>query len=172
MKELQDHAKRLQRENDRFRAQVEKRRDLGGRDVQDSSRALHPVPHNRGKEPIIPDEADAPADDELSSGSSPPLGLLLTKNTRARSHKRTLHRPTFSDAVSGASHRVRREAGRGVEPTRLSPPRHVSISWGRDAINVVCTSRLRYRVDILHAISSSNPRTRRHAVLTLTTTHS
>ena len=90
-----------------------KRRDLGGRDVQDSGRALHPVPRNRGKEPIIPNEADALADDELSSGSFPPLGLSLAKNIRAKSRKRTSHRLTFSDSVSGASRWVRRKAGRG-----------------------------------------------------------
>ena len=113
MKELPDHVERLQRENDWLRAQVEKRRDLGGRDVQDSGRALHPIPRNKGKEPIILDEADAPVDDELSSNSSPPLGLSPAKNTRDKSRKRTLYHPAFSDAVSGASYWARKEAGRG-----------------------------------------------------------
>ena len=81
--------------------------------MKDSGRALHPVPRNRGKEPIIPDEADAPADDELSSGSSPPLGLSLAKNTRVKLRKRTSHCPAFNDVVSGASRRARREVGRG-----------------------------------------------------------
>ena len=36
MRELQGHAEHLLRENDRLRAQLEKRRDLGERDVQDS----------------------------------------------------------------------------------------------------------------------------------------
>ena len=36
MKELQDHAESLHRENDLLRAQVEERRDLSGRDVQDN----------------------------------------------------------------------------------------------------------------------------------------
>ena len=113
MKELQNHAKRLQCENGRLRAQVEKRRDLGERDVQDSGRALHPILLNREKEPIFPGEVDAPTDDELSSDSSPPLGLSPAKNTRAKLHKRTSHRPAFSVAFSGASRRARREAAIG-----------------------------------------------------------
>ena len=113
MKELHDHFECLQLENDWLRSQVEKRRNLGRRDMQDSGRAWHLVPQNRGKEPIIPYEANAPVDDELSLGSSPPLGLSPAKNTRAKSRKRTSHRPAFSDVISGASRRARREAGRG-----------------------------------------------------------
>ena len=72
---------------------------------------MHLISHNKGKEPI--DDVDTLADDELSSGSSPSLRLLPVKNTRAKSRKRTSHRLTFSDAVSGASRRARREAGKG-----------------------------------------------------------
>ena len=119
MKELQDDVESLPRENDRLRAQIEKRCYLSGRDVQANNRALHPVPRNKGKKPIILDEADVAVNDELSLGSSPPLGLSPTKNTRSKSCKRTLHRPTFSDAVSGASCRERREEGRGqYQPDR------------------------------------------------------
>ena len=81
--------------------------------MQDSGRALHPIPRNRGKEPIISDEADALADDELSLGSSPPLGPLPVKNTRARLRKRTSHHFAFNNVVSDASRQVRREASRG-----------------------------------------------------------
>ena len=81
--------------------------------MQDIDRALHPVPRNKGKEPIIPDKADALTDDELSSGSSPPLGLSPVKNTRAKSCKRTSHRLAFSNAVNGMSRRARREVGKG-----------------------------------------------------------
>ena len=77
---------------------------------------MHPITRNRGKEPIIPDDVDTPEDDELSSGSSPSLSLSPTKNAResikARSHKRPSHHPAFSDVVSGASRRARREAGK------------------------------------------------------------
>ena len=98
-----------------MRAQIEKSRDLG-KDVRDNGSAVHPITRNRGKEPIIPDDVDTPVDDELSSGSSPSLSLSLTKNaresTKARSHKRPSHHPAFSDVVSGASRRARREAGK------------------------------------------------------------
>ena len=81
--------------------------------MQDSDRAWHPIPSNKGKKPIISDEADAQADDELSSSSSPPLGLSPEKNTRAKSRKSTFHRLAFSDIISDTSHRERREACKG-----------------------------------------------------------
>ena len=168
MKELQDHAEHLQCENDLLYALVEKRHNLGGRDVQDSDQALHPIPRNRGKEPIILNEVDTPADDELSSGSSPPLGLSPAKNIRAKLHKKTTHRPAFSNGVPPSKERGMEE----VVPTKSSPRQCVSIAYGRDAINVVCTSRLQYKADILHAASSSNSGTRRHAFFAPRPTHS
>ena len=111
MKELRAHVERLQRENYLLCAQMEKSRDLGD-EVRGSGRATYPITHNKGKELIIPANVDTPVDDELSSGSSPPSGLLPAKNTRAKSHKRTSHHPAFSDAVSDASRWPRREASR------------------------------------------------------------
>ena len=77
---------------------------------------MHPTPHNRGKEPVIPDDVDTPAEDELSSGSSPSMSLLPTKNargsTKAKSLKKPSHHPALSDAINDASRRVRREADR------------------------------------------------------------
>ena len=112
MKELQCHVERLQHENDQLRAQIEKSHDLG-KDVRDSGRTLHPIPHNRGKEPIIPDDVDTPADNELFSSSSPSLSLSHAKNvresTKARSHKRSSHHPAFNDVVSDTFRRARRE---------------------------------------------------------------
>ena len=74
------------------------------------------ITHNDGKEPIVPDNVHTPLDDELSSGSPSSLSLSLEKNvregTKAKSRKRPSPHPTFSDAVSGASRRVRREASR------------------------------------------------------------
>ena len=58
--------------------------DLGERDVPDSGQARHPTTHYKGKEPIVPDDVDTPADDELFSGNSP--NLPLTKSSKARSH--------------------------------------------------------------------------------------
>ena len=77
---------------------------------------MHPIAHNRGKKPIIPDDVDTPVDDELSSTSSPSLSLSPVMNAResikAKSHKKPSHHPAFSDAISSASRRARREAGR------------------------------------------------------------
>ena len=115
MKELQGHAKRLQRENDQLQAQIEKSRDLG-KDVGDGGRAAHLLTHNKGKEPIIPNDVDTPADDELSSSGSPSLSLSQTKNVRERAKaklsKRPSHHPAFSNVVSGTSRRARREISR------------------------------------------------------------
>ena len=85
MKKLQDRAKHLQHKNDRLRAQVEKRHDLGKRDAQHSSEARYSTTCNKGKEPIVPNNVDTPADDELSSGSLPHLSP--TKSNRAKSHQ-------------------------------------------------------------------------------------
>ena len=115
MQELQDRAERLQRKNDQLRAQVEKSRERG-RDVQDGDRAEHPIARNKGKEPVIPYNVNAPANDELSLGRSPsmspPLGRNAQGSTRAKSRRKHSHRPAFSDVVSGASGRARREVHR------------------------------------------------------------
>ena len=66
MRELQDSADHLQRENDRFRAQIEKRHNLGEGDAQESGQAKHPIVHDKGKKPIVPNDADIPTDNELS----------------------------------------------------------------------------------------------------------
>ena len=81
MKELQAHVERLQRENDQFRASIEKSHDLG-KDVRDSDRAALPTAHNKWKDPTVPEEVDTPIDDELSSVNSPSLSLSSTKNAR------------------------------------------------------------------------------------------
>ena len=95
-----------------MQAQIKKRRNLG-KDVQDSGRTTLRIAHNKGKEPAIPNDVDTPADDELSSCSSPSLSLSLTKNAREgskeKSCKRPSHHPAFSDAVSGESHRASKE---------------------------------------------------------------
>ena len=75
---------------------MEKSRDLG-KDVQDGGRAMYPITHNKWKDPVIPDDADNPAYDELSLGSSPFLSLSPTKSAResakAKSGKRPSHHP-------------------------------------------------------------------------------
>ena len=69
MRELQDRVEHLQRENDRLRAQVENRHNLGEGDTQDSGQAKHSTVHDKGKKPIVPDNLDIPVDDELSSAA-------------------------------------------------------------------------------------------------------
>ena len=112
MKELQDQAKRLRRQNDQLRAQIEKSRKY----TQDNCRDMQLIASNKGKGPVVLDDFDTPTNDELSLGSPPSLNLLLTKNTwestRTRSRKRPSPHLAFSDAVNGASRRARREAGR------------------------------------------------------------
>ena len=78
MKELQEHTKHLQHQNDRLRAQVGKRRDLDERDTQDSGQAKHPIILNKGKKPIILGDVDIPTNDELSLDSLPNLSLAKT----------------------------------------------------------------------------------------------
>ena len=67
MQELQAHAKRLQRENNQLWSHVEKSLKLG-KDVRDGDCVEHPIVHNKGKDPIIFGDGDAPSDDELSFG--------------------------------------------------------------------------------------------------------
>ena len=77
---------------------------------------MYSITRNKGKEPVIPGDVDIPARDELSSGSSPSLGLSSTKNTweskKAKSCNRPSRHPAFSDGVSGAPHRVKRETSK------------------------------------------------------------
>ena len=77
---------------------------------------MHPIAHNIRKEPIISNDVDTLVDDELSSGTSLSLGLSPAKNaresTKSKSCKRPSHHPAFSDVVSGASRKARREPGR------------------------------------------------------------
>ena len=84
MKELQERVEHLQRENDRLQAQVEKRRDLDERDVQDSGQAKHPAVHDKGKKPIVLDDVDILENDDLSSGSSPNPSLAKNNKDRSR----------------------------------------------------------------------------------------
>ena len=114
-KELQGHAGRLQWKNDQLRAHMEKSRDLR-KDVRDGGRAVHPITRNKVKEPVIPDNVDTLVDDKMPSGSSSSLSLSPTKNaresTKAKLRKSPSHHLAFSDAISGASRRVRRETNR------------------------------------------------------------
>ena len=71
---------------------------------------------DKGKRLVTLDNVNTRVGNELSSGSFPSLNLSSTKNTRestrTRSIKRPSPHPTFSDAVSGASSKARKEAGK------------------------------------------------------------
>ena len=74
MTELRNHADHLQQESNRLRARLEEDQ---GENARGSSHPAPPVKQNKGKEPILPGDSDAAADDELSSGSSPLPNLPL-----------------------------------------------------------------------------------------------
>ena len=111
MRELQDHVEHLQHENDRLGAPKEKSCDLGERDVQDSGQARHPTARDKGNEPIVLDDVDILANDELSLGSLP--NLSLAKRSKAKLHQRHSHRLAFSNPDNGTFRRARRETSRG-----------------------------------------------------------
>ena len=90
---------------------------------------MQPIAHDKGKGTVVLDDVNTPADDDLSSNSYPSLNLLLTRNTRESIriilHKRPSPHHAFSDTISGASRRARREAGRRqyqLGPTSGNPP--------------------------------------------------
>ena len=74
---------------------------------------------NKGKEPTLPDHSDPPADDELSSDSSPlPRRSQPKNNVEAESRKRP---PRHSRrAISGARRWMRREASRDRPHSELA----------------------------------------------------
>ena len=105
MAELRDRADHLQQENDRLQTRLEKDR---GENARKSSHPAHLIKQNRGKEPILPSDNDAIADDELSFGSSPLPDLLPPKNNvEAELRKRPPRRSNRS--VNSKHHRVQRE---------------------------------------------------------------
>ena len=109
MRELQDCAEHLQRENDCLLAQVEKRHNLGEGEAQESGQAKHPTVRDKGKKPIIPNDADILVDNELSFGSSPNPSPV--KSNRARLRQRHSHHPSFSNTDNGLLRLARRETG-------------------------------------------------------------
>ena len=116
VKELQERIEYLQRENNRLRAQVEERRDLGERNVQDSGQAKRPVVRDKGKNPVILGDVHILADDELSSGSSPNLSPV--KSNKDISRQKHSHRPALSNSNNGTFHRA---AGRGQKQPNEVP---------------------------------------------------
>ena len=91
-------------------------------------KARHPIDHDKGKEPIIPDDVDTLVDDELSSGSSP--NFSPAKSSKARSSQRHSHRPTFSNANNGMFRRARRETGQGQNQPNEVPENAFALLTG------------------------------------------
>ena len=117
MAELRDRANLLQQETNRLRARLEE--DQG----ENTGRSSHPTPpvkHNRGKEPILPGDRDAIADNELSSSSFPLLDLSPSKNNmEAKSRKRPPRRS--SRFVNGMHRQVQREISKERRQSEQAP---------------------------------------------------
>ena len=117
MAELHEHLNRLQQKNERLRTRLETNR---GHNSKGPVRSAPPAQPNKGKEPILMGESDPPADDELSSGSSPLLARSPPQNNvEAESKKRPTRRS--SRFVSGACRPVRRETSRDRRHSELAP---------------------------------------------------
>ena len=117
MAELQEHANQLREENWCLRTQLEV--GLAGQ-LREPPRSFPPSHPSKGKEVTAPDDVDLPADDELSSDSSPlPRRSPSPNAAEAHSRKRPPRRSRRS--VSVARHRVRREPS---GDQRLPTPAH------------------------------------------------
>ena len=115
--ELRVQANQLREENERLRTQLE------ASQAEQSREPPRPFPPSRpgkGKGIAAPNDIDLPADDELSSDSSPlPRHSPSTNAAEAHSRKRPPRQPNRS--VSIARRRVRREPNRGQRPLTPVP---------------------------------------------------
>ena len=102
---------------------MEKSCDLGNK-VWDSGQAAYPITRNKGKEPVIPSDVDTLANDELSLGSSPHLGLSPAKNTRARLRKGPcIALPSAKPLVTRPAEQREKQAGDSTSQTEPSTTR-------------------------------------------------
>ena len=112
MAELHKQVNRLREENERLRTQLEVGR------AEQSREPPHPLPpshSDKGKEVAAPNNVDLPADDELSSDSSPlPRRSPSTNAAEAHTRKRPPRRPSWS--ISVARCWVQREPSRDQRP--------------------------------------------------------
>ena len=106
--ELREQANQLREENERLRTQLE-----AGRAVQSREPPcpFPPACTNKGKEVAEPDDVDLPADDELSSGSSP-LQRRSPSPSAVEAHSRKRPPRRSSRSISVARNRARREPSR------------------------------------------------------------
>ena len=109
MAELQDHATRLQQENDHLRTRLEANQ---GKNIRGHTHPAPPVQPSKGKEPILPSNSDPSANDKLSSNSSPLLDLPPPQNN-VEAKRRS------SQSVSGMLRRIRREVSRDKRYLKL-----------------------------------------------------
>ena len=98
MVELREHANRLREDNERLRTRLE------ASQAEKSRGPPHPLPPsrpNKGKEVVVPDDINLPADDELSFDSSPlPRNSPSPNAAKAQSRKRPPHRSSRPISVS------------------------------------------------------------------------
>ena len=117
MAELRVQANQLREENERLQTQLEASR------VNQSREPPRPFPLSRpdkGKETAVPDDIDLPADDELSSSSSPlPRRSPSPNAAEAHSRKRPPCRPSRSVNITWC--RVWREPSRDQRPLTPVP---------------------------------------------------
>ena len=126
MVEIQNHATRLQHENDRLQTRLEA--DLG-KNIHKRTHPAPPIQPSKGKEPILPGNSDPPADDELFSSSSSLLEFSPSQNnTEAKSRKRPLHHSSRS--VSGMCRRIHKEVGRDRRHSEMAPESMLSQHGG------------------------------------------
>ena len=117
MVELHEQANRLREENELLRTQLKVGR---AGQSQEPPRPFPPSSPDKGKEIVVPDDVDLPADDELSSDSSPLPRRSPSLNTaEAHSRKRPPRRSSRSMSVTRC--RVQREPRRDQ---RLPTPAH------------------------------------------------
>ena len=118
MAELHKQANRLREENEHLRTRLE----AGW--TEQSQEPPRPYPTSRpgkGKEVAASDDIDLPADDELSSGSSPLLHCSPSPNAEeSQSRKRPPHRSSWS--ISVVRRRVRREPSMDQRPPTPAHP--------------------------------------------------
>ena len=109
MAELHEQANRLQEENEGLGTQLEASQDGQSREPP---RLFPPSRLGKGKELVAPNDVDLPADDELSSDSSPlPRRSPSLNAVEAHSRKRPPRR-----SISVARRQVRREPSRDQRP--------------------------------------------------------
>ena len=112
MAELHEQANRLREENERLRTQLEAGR---ARQSREPPCPFPPSRPGKGKEVTAPDDVDLPADNELSSGSSP-LPRCSPSPNAAEAHLRKRPPRRSSRSISVARRRVRREPNRDQRP--------------------------------------------------------